>query len=388
MNRFKELLKLIIIGIAIGIAMYILGISFIFIFNKLIFNLFPFNLILFPVIAIGILYIQTKFPEVNFNLFNIYKEANEGRQISIFILPFQYLSTVLSHFSGASTGRSGAAMQMGSSISDNLSRLIKINTNQKEIVAAGQAAGFGALFGTPFAAIFLIFTFTRRSITDYIFWYYTIVITLVASFVTTLLKLPQFKYHLEMNILDYNIEDIITVVVIAIIFLIIGNLYVYSLINFRKKVNSLFTNNYIKVILLSLIAVFFLYILNNGAYMSYGANLLNDAFFKPTSLNSLDFLMKGIVTILVLSCGMQGGEITPLYIIGATLGATLALIFGLPTALLAALGYVLVFTNATNAYIAGIFLGVEVFGFAILPPLLICIVITYLLDIDTNIYTS
>ncbi|MFT4040480.1 MAG: chloride channel protein [Thermomicrobiales bacterium] len=60
--------------------------------------------------------------------------------------------------------------------------------------------------------------------------------------------------------------------------------------------------------------------------------------------------------------GFKGGEVTPLFVIGATLGVTLSGPLGMPADTLAALGFVAVFAAAANTPIACVVMGAEIFG--------------------------
>ena len=98
--------------------------------------------------------------------------------------------------------------------------------------------------------------------------------------------------------------------------------------------------------------------------------------------------MKFILTIITLSAGFQGGEVTPLFSIGASLGVFLASILGLPIEFVAALGYAAVFGSATNTFLAPIFIGGEVFGFQYLPYFFVICTIAYVFNGDKSIYTA
>lgn len=101
-----------------------------------------------------------------------------------------------------------------------------------------------------------------------------------------------------------------------------------------------------------------------------------------------DWLLKGAFTIVTLAIGYQGGEVTPLFSIGAALGVVLAGIFGLPVVFVAALGYAAVFASATNTMLASIFLGAEVFGYDYLPYFFVVCSVAYVFNGNKSIYTA
>lgn len=101
-----------------------------------------------------------------------------------------------------------------------------------------------------------------------------------------------------------------------------------------------------------------------------------------------DFALKIAFTVITLSCGFKGGEVTPLFFIGATLGSALSLFIPLPTALLAGMGFVAVFSGATNTPLACTIMGVELFGVECGIYVGIACVVSYLISGNNSIYKS
>jgi H+/Cl- antiporter ClcA len=95
-------------------------------------------------------------------------------------------------------------------------------------------------------------------------------------------------------------------------------------------------------------------------FMGLGIPAITDSFLTP--VGRYDFLIKLLLTTFTLSAGFKGGEVTPLFFIGATLGNIMMIFIPLPMALLAAMGFVAVFAGATHCAIASIVLGFELFG--------------------------
>jgi H+/Cl- antiporter ClcA len=130
-----------------------------------------------------------------------------------------------------------------------------------------------------------------------------------------------------------------------------------------------------------------LLLLHKGRYAGLGVNLIEASFFNE-KIYGYDWLLKFLLTILTLSAGFQGGEVTPLFSIGASLGAIISPILRLPTEFAAALGYIAVFGSATNTIIASIFIGAEVFGYDYLPYFFIVSSISYVFNGNNSIYSS
>jgi len=113
---------------------------------------------------------------------------------------------------------------------------------------------------------------------------------------------------------------------------------------------------------------------------------LISASFADQPIYSYDWLFKLVLTVLTISIGFLGGEVTPLFAIGASLGVVLAPLFGLPIELVAALGYASVFGSATSPLFAPIFIGGEVFGFENLPLFVIVCSVAYFVSNPYSIY--
>ena len=96
-----------------------------------------------------------------------------------------------------------------------------------------------------------------------------------------------------------------------------------------------------------------------------------------------------LFTIVTLAIGFQGGEVTPLFSIGATLGVVLGSLLGIsPIKFVGALGYAAVFGSATNTLIAPIMIGIEVFGGTNMLPFVIVCVIAYIVNGNVSIYSA
>ena len=172
---------------------------------------------------------------------------------------------------------------------------------------------------------------------------------------------------------------------LGLAFGLVGNLFAYLLSLAKKKVASLLPNPYYRVLLGSVVLTCLLLILWKGRYTGLGTNLIALSVGGGT-IYPLDWLLKLLLTVFTLSLGFQGGEVTPLFAIGASLGAVLAPVLGLPIPLVAGLGYLSVFGSSTNTLLAPIFIGIEVFGPVNAIPYAIVMAFAYLINHKTSIY--
>ena len=132
-----------------------------------------------------------------------------------------------------------------------------------------------------------------------------------------------------------------------------------------------------------------LLVLWGGRFCGLGTNLIEAAIAGAgQDVLPWDWALKLALTVLTLSAGYQGGEVTPLFSVGACLGVVLAGPLGLPVALAAALGYAAVFGAATNTFLAPLLIGGEVFGWTNLPAFFVVCAAAYLFNMGKTIYAG
>src|SRR5690606_22829360 len=127
-------------------------------------------------------------------------------------------------------------------------------------------------------------------------------------------------------------------------------------------------------------------IIGTTKYIGLGIPTIVAAFERP--LPSYDFIVKIIFTVWTLSAGFKGGEVTPLFFIGATLGNALSMFIPLPTGLLAGMGFVAVFAGATNTPIACTIMAMELFGSDCGVYVAVAVVAAYLVSGHNSIYNK
>ena len=301
------------------------------------------------------------------------------------LIPIAMLTTWLTHLFGGSAGREGVAIQIGASVANYLGDLAKAK-NRHIMVMVGMAAGFSGLFQTPLAAtLFAVEVIVVGSI-----YYQAILPALIASLVAAqtshFLGLEKFSYAVT-KLPTLNLLIIMKLVVIGIAFGLTGFLFSWLLGKTKASLGTLLPNPYLRIAVGSVILSVLFVVFDQGRYSGLGTNLISTTF-SGGPIFAWDFIVKLLLTILTLSIGFQGGEVTPLFAIGATLDMLLGALMGLPLTFVAALGYAAVFAAATNTFFAPILIGCEVFGFSLLPYLLITVSVSYALNFNHSIYTA
>ncbi|MPM76750.1 Chloride/fluoride channel protein [bioreactor metagenome] len=172
--------------------------------------------------------------------------------------------------------------------------------------------------------------------------------------------LEKFSVTIE-NSLDLTPVIFAKIVVVGIIFGIVGGVFAHTLSFCKKKFADKIENPIKRIFIIGCILSIIFLVLHLGRYSGLGTNLINLSF-QNGHIYNYDWILKLLLTIITLAAGYQGGEVTPLFSIGASLGIVMGNILGLPVMLIAALGYAAVFGSATNTLLAPILIGVEVFG--------------------------
>lgn len=307
----------------------------------------------------------------------------EKAQISPVLIPLIISTTWLSHLVGASVGREGVAVQLGASLSHWLQKHGFTHLPKDMITKIGMAAGFAGLFQTPWAAGFFAIEVLIVGQYSWTSLPYCLVAAFTASTTSHLLGLEKFSHTIATT--SFYFTDSFKWLFIALCFGFIGNLFALFLAQAKSISTRWLPNPYIKIAIMGVGLTVLLFFFHQGRYTGLGTNLI-DASLAGEQVFAFDWLLKLLLTCLCLAAGFQGGEVTPLFAIGASSGAVLAGLLGLPTELVAALGYCAVFGTATNTLLAPLFISYEVFGANILPYAIPVLAIAYLINRKQTIY--
>lgn len=291
----------------------------------------------------------------------LFEEIHYPQKTVPFIMaPLIYLSTVITHLFGGSAGREGTAIQMGGSIADQFAKLFHLNTDERKLLLiAGISAGFAAVFGTPLAGI--IFGWEAVSIgrlkNKAIFP--SILAAYIADITCKQCGIQHTAYTINV-VPEIAVSGILFAIFAGICFGFVARFFIWL----SHQVTDLFkrTIRYppLRPLIGGVILVVTIWSMHTTKYIGLGIPTILDAFHVP--LPMYDFAIKLLLTVLTLSCGFKGGEVTPLFFIGAALGNALSFFIPLPIGLLAGMGFVAVFAAAANTPIACIVMSIELFG--------------------------
>lgn len=374
------------IGIVVGAINALFGIVLLDITS--IRELHPIYFIPFLAMAgIIIVYCYQAFGATSQKGMNLIFEVGHGEEevIPLRLIPFIISGTWLTHLFGGSAGREGVAVQIGATFAHWFGKRIPMKNAPKIFLVTGIAAGFAGLFQTPIAATVFALEILVAGALEYQALLPVFIGAFTASSVSHLLGLEKFSNPLSLYVtLDF--QTMWKLIVLGIIFGITGASFAWLLKKAKTFAQKLMKNPLIRIASIGIFLSIILLLLYKGRYSGLGMNLIH-ASFQGHTVYSYDWFLKFLLTILTLAAGYQGGEVTPLFAIGASLGVILAGVFHLPIVFVAALGYVSVFGSATNTFFTPVFIGGEVFGFTYVPYFFIVCAFAYIVNRNKSIYT-
>lgn len=315
-------------------------------------------------------------------------DVGHGREesISLRLVPLIMGGTWATHLFGGSAGREGVAVQIGATVSHWIGRKLPFKHPGNTFLLIGMAAGFAGLFRTPLAATVFALEVLVAGRLEYRALFPALIASLVASATSGALGLEKFEVALTATV-SLDATGIARLAILGVVFGIVGGAFAWCLAHAKTLAGRLALNLYIRIGVIGVALSILLFALWQGRYCGLGTNLISAAFANDATIYSWDWIAKFILTIVTLAAGYQGGEVTPLFSIGASLGLVISGLVGIDPLLCAALGYAATFGGATNTLLAPIFIGCEVFGFSYLPAFFIVCAVAYLFNMDKSIYT-
>ena len=301
--------------------------------------------------------------------------------------PLVLFGTIVTHLFGGSAGREGTAVQMGGAFSELVGKIFKLDeVDRKIIIICGISSGFGSVFGTPLAGTVFGLEVLALGLIRHEAIFPAFIAAFVGDIVTTTVWGVGHHHYEIGTIPSLTALLLLKILFAAILFGLTSTLFSELTHWLKKQYTKLFPNPMLKSFVGGLVIIGLVYMVGTRKYLGLGIPLIDDAFEGEVS--PLTFITKLLFTSLTLGAGYQGGEVTPLFAIGSTLGSSLGDILQVSIPFLAALGFIGVFCGATNTPIACFIMGIELFGSeASLYLFLVCI-ISYLFSGHTGIYTS
>ena len=337
-------------------------------------------------LIIGYFYHQYGVSVVGGNNLLIDEVKSPKKKIPLKMAPMVVLGTIITHLFGGSAGREGTAVQMGGAISDQFTGKFGLKEKDRKIlIALGVSGGFAAVFGTPLAGFIFAFEILLLGKMKYLAILPCLITAFLSDYFCTIWGVGHTHYSIEI-VPSLTGNSIFWSILVGIISGLVAMLFSRSThfftSIFKLKISYAPLRPFIGGIVLAVAVL----LIGTTKYIGLGLPTIVSSFQEK--MLPYDFLLKLIFTAFTLGAGFKGGEVTPLFFIGATLGNALIWFVPLPMGLLAGMGFLAVFSGAANAPIACVLMGVELFGIESVVYISIASITAYFSSGMKGIYTS
>ena len=297
-----------------------------------------------------------------------------------------FVSTALTHLTGGSAGREGAALQIGGSVAASIGRLLRLGErNMNLIVMCGMSAVFTALFGTPLSATVFSLEVVSVGIVHYSALFPCLLASLVTTGVTRLLGVHPEGYVLMGGpALDW--QFMLRTGLLAVACALLSMAFCELMHRTNHLYKKYLPNQYLRVLAGAAILIVLTLLVGSRDYNGAGGNIIEAALAGHAVPYA--FLLKMLFTAITLGAGFRGGEIVPTFFVGATFGCAAAPLLGLDPAFGGAIGMIALFCGVTNCPLASIFLSIELFGSSHVLFFALACALSYLLSGKFSLYSA
>jgi H+/Cl- antiporter ClcA len=311
----------------------------------------------------------------------IHQPGGGGGGVPARMAPMVLLGTLLTHLFGGSAGREGTAVQMGGSLASSLSRWLKLGGGDNQILlSAGVAAGFGAVFGTPLAGSIFALEVLAIGAISYRALIPALMSAVIADQVTQIWGIGHTHYHIafgegisaasndSLPVLD---GWLLAKVSLAAVCFGLASVFFVELTHFVSRIfKRLISRPWLRPAIGGLVVVLLVWLTGTRDYLGLGVignprhpeAVSITSSFQPDGAGWFSWFWKSVFTAVTVGSGFKGGEVTPLFFVGASLGCVLGQLLNAPVDLLASLGFVAVFCGATNTPLACTIMAIELFA--------------------------
>ena len=315
-------------------------------------------------------------------------QSSEGdSKISFRLAPSIFIATALSHLFGASVGREGAALQLGGGTAVLVSDVFKRDKNDKKLlITAGMSAFFSAVFGTPLAAAFFAVEIAEVGKPRFQRLFHTLASSFAAFFTAHLLGAHAERFRVS-SVPSINISTVLKTGAIAVLCTLVAAVFCLTIHHTSELFKKMIPNRYIKVAVGGALIIVLTKLIGSTDYNGAGVPVI-ERIFETGEVVNWAFLLKILMTVIAIAAGFRGGEIVPTLFIGATFGAFMAEVIGLPVVFGAAVGMTALFCSVTNCPLASLLLAAEMFSWVGVVFMLIAVIVSFLLSGRTSLYSA
>lgn len=327
-----------------------------------------------------------------------------GNAVPARLTPLVLIGTLVTHLCGGSAGREGTAVQMGGSLASAIDRFVvarwrgvwPLSAAERSVfLQAGIAAGFSAVFGTPIAGALFALEVPRRGRLAQGALLPCLLASLMANQVTLAWGIQHTLYPtIGARGAWLSLPLLLQVATAAVCFGLASRLFTFGTHALSDALTRAIPSPWLRPVLGGAIVIALTQVLGTRDYLGLGVTSPDPdtvtilSSFRDGGADRWSWLLKGVFTAVTIGSGFKGGEVTPLFFIGAALGNTLAVVLQAPVELFAALGFVAVFAGATNAPIACTIMGLELFGIHAAPYFAVASALAFLCSGRSGIYSA
>ena len=310
--------------------------------------------------------------------------AHPEMRLPVRMAPMVFVGTAVAHLTGASVGREGTAVQMAVPLADVLTRWGNWSvSDRRAVISAAMAGGFASVFGTPLAGMVFGLEVRRVGAMRYDALLACLVAAIGGNAVTDAWGIRHAEYVVGAAP-TFSILGGLSAAASGVAFGFAAHAFVLITRSASRMLTTQFPLAPLRAAVGGVVVVGVAKALGTDGYLGLSLPLIQSALTGEVA--PWDFAVKLVLTAVCVATGFRGGEVTPLFVVGATLGNALAPVLALPAPLLAAMGLVATFAGASNAPLASLLAGIELFGSGPAPYLAIACVVAYLSSGHAGMY--
>lgn len=388
-HRVIVSIKWVVFSIIVGILVGLCGTGFYFSLSFVtgLRETHPWLILLLPIgglIIVGAYKLLKDENDTGTNL--VISAIHSGARIPLRMAPLIFLSTNITHLFGGSSGREGAALQMGGSVGNALGKLFRFDEKDTHVmIMSGMSAAFSALFGTPMAAAIFPMEMVSVGVMYYMALVPCVISSLVAHGIAAYFGVGNEFFFLE-SIPSFNIPHAVLISILSVLCAVVSILFCVALHKTEECYRHFLKNPFLRIAVGGCFVVLLTLLVGNQTYNGTGMNIIAqciDGTVRPEV-----FLLKILFTALTLGAGYKGGEIVPSFFTGAAFGCLFGNLMGFSPTLCAAVGMTSVFCGVTNCPITSLLISFELFGYDGMPFFLLSIAFSYMLSGYFGLYRS